>query len=279
MAGFAEAAIHRSLPAILVALMAAAQTTTPPGVERFEVASIKPNNGASRTVYIAAPSPGTFRAENVWLRFLIQIAWDVRNFQVVGGPACTGSDRYDINAKADGHQNFNQMKPMLKALLEDRFALKLHAETRELPAYALVTTRNVKLQETKEGSCMAPHPNSPDAPGPLPVCGAMSMSPHSAGGVGISMAQLAMTLSSAMQRTVLDETGLKGVFDIHMEWTADQTTPGFFAPGLGPSAPPSPDDSASIFTVIREKLGLALEAKKAPVTVLVIDAAERPSAN
>src|SRR5579885_2005938 len=119
MAGFAEAAIHRSLPAILVALMAAAQTTTPPGVERFEVASIKPNNGASRTVYIAAPSPGTFRAENVWLRFLIQIAWDVRNFQVVGGPACTGSDRYDINAKADGHQNFNQMKPMLKALLED----------------------------------------------------------------------------------------------------------------------------------------------------------------
>ena len=61
--------------------------------------------------------------------------------------------------------------------------------------------------------------------------------------------------------------------------TADQSTPGFFAPGLGPSALPVGDDSVSIFSVIREKLGLALEAKKGPVTVLVIDAAERPSAN
>jgi len=93
------------------------------------------------------------------------------------------------------------------------------------------------------------------------------------------MAQLAATLSSILQRTVVDETGLTGVFDIHMEWTADQSTPGFFAPGVGSPAPPVADDGASIFTVIREKLGLSLDAKKGPVTILVIDEVERPSAN
>lgn len=164
-----------------VATVATAQTPAGSTVERFEVASIKPSNSTTNTVFIAASSPGTFRAENVWLRFLVQIAWDVRNYQVVGGPGWTGSERYDINAKAAGHQNFNKMKPMLKGLLEDRFGLKLHAETRELPIYALVTTRNVKRQETKEGSCTAPHPSSPESPGKLPVCGAIGMSPHRIG--------------------------------------------------------------------------------------------------
>jgi uncharacterized protein (TIGR03435 family) len=279
VARFAGAALYGSVPAILVAMVATAQTPAGSTEVRFEVASVKPSNSTSPTVYIAAPSPGTFRADNVWLRFLVQIAWDVRNYQVVGGPGWTGTDRYDIHARADGHQNFNQMKPMLKALLEDRFGLKLHAETREMPIYALVTTRSVKLQETKEGSCTAPHPNSAESPGKLPVCGAIGMSSHTIGGTGISMAQLAVTLSSILQRTVVDETGLTGVFDIHMEWNADQSTPGFFAPGLGSAAPPVADDGASIFTVIREKLGLSLEAKKGPVTILVIDEAEKPSPN
>ena len=125
---------------------------------------------------------------------------------------------------------------------------------------------------------MAPHPNSPEA-GKLPVCGAIGTSPHSIGGTGIPMAQLAATLSSILQRTVVDETGLAGIFDIHMEWTADQSTPGFFAPGVGSPAPPVADDGASLFTVIREKLGLSLDAKKGPVTILVIDEAEKPSPN
>jgi len=269
----------RSVPAILVALGATAQTPPGSGADRFGVAGIKPNTGADRTVFIGAPSPGTLRAENVWLRFLIQVTWGVPSFEVVGGPGWTASERYDINAKSERKLNFGQMKPMLKALLEDRFGLKLHTETREMPVYALVTTRNVKLQETKAGSCMTPHPNSPDSPGPLPVCGAMGMSSHSVGGVGISMAQLASTLSNVLQRAVLDETGLTGTFDVHMEWTADQSTPGLYAPGLEPPPAPVSDGGGSIFTVIREKLGLSLEANKGPVTVLVIDGAERPSAN
>jgi len=271
--------VYRGLPAILFAAMAIAQMPPGSAVERFDVAAIKPNTGADRTVFIGAPSPSTLRAENVWLRFLIQVTWGVPSFEVVGGPAWTGSERYDINAKSERKLNFGQMKPMLKALLEDRFSLKLHADTREMPVYALVSTRNLKLEETKAGNCMAPHPNSPDWPGPLPVCGAIGMSSHRIGGVGISMAQLASTLSNVLQRAVLDETGLTGAFDIHMEWAADQSTPGLYAPGLEPPPAPASDGGASMFTVIREKLGLSLEAKKGPVTVLVIDQAEKPSAN
>jgi len=271
--------MYKSLAAMLVALAATAQTPPGSAVERFDVAAIKPNTGADRTVFIGAPSPGTLRAENVWLRFLIQVTWGVPSFEVVGGPGWTGSERYDINAKSERKLNFGQMKPMLKALLEDRFGLKLHAETREMSVYALAATRNLKLQETKAGSCMAPHPNSPNTPGPLPVCGAIGMSSHSVGGVGISMAQLASTLSNVLQRAVLDETGLTGTFDVHMEWTADQSTPGLYAPGLEPPPAAVSDGGGSIFTVIREKLGLSLEAKKGPVKVLVIDQAEKPSEN
>ena len=115
----------------------------------------------------------------------------------------------------------------------------------------------------------------------LPVCGNISMRPDGVEGTGITMAQLAAALSNSMQRTVVDQTALTGKFDVHMEWTADQSTPGFWAPGLAPvqSAEAPPDGGRSIFTVIREQLGLALEAKKGPVTVLVIDHAERPSPN
>jgi uncharacterized protein (TIGR03435 family) len=264
---------------MLAAGTAIAQTPPGPGADRFDVAAIKPNTGADRTVFIGAPSPGTLRAENVWLRFLIQVAWGVPSFEVVGGPGWTGSDRYDINAKSERSLNFAEMKPMLKALLENRFGLKLHSETREMPVYELVTTRNVKLEETKTGSCTAPHPNSPDAPRRLPVCGALGMSSHRVGGIGIAMPHLALTLSNDLQRAVIDQTGLTGSYDVHLEWTADQSTPGLFAPGLEAPAAPVLDGGVSIFTAIREKLGLSLEAKKGPVTVLVIDRAEKPSAN
>ena len=107
------------------------------------------------------------------------------------------------------------------------------------------------------------------------------MRPDGVEGTGITMAQLAAALSNSMQRTVVDQTDLTGKFDVHMEWTADQSTPGFRAPGLAPapSAEAPPDGGRSIFTVIRKQLGLTLEAKKGPVTVLVIDHAERLSPN
>lgn len=266
--------ICKGLLTVFIAGVASAQT-----VPEFDVAAIRANTSGARAVSIGTPSPGYFKAENVWLRFLIQVAWDVKDFQVLGGPGWATSDRYDVTARASGNLQLDGMRPMLKALLEDRFQLTLHAEIRELPVYALVTGKSgVRLRQTSEGSCAAPSPADATQ---LPVCGTLGMSPHSINGVGVTMAQLASTLSNDMQRPVIDQTGLTGRFDVYMEWTADQSTPGFWAPGLAPapSADPSSDSGGSIFTVIREQLGLSLEARKGPVTVLVIDHAERPSAN
>jgi len=271
---------------MLMATVASAQTTPESAHAQFEVAAIKPNNSGARAVTIGSPSPGTFKAENVWLRFLIQVAWNVKDFQVLGGPGWAASDRYDVIAKATGNERLEQMRPMLRALLEDRFRLTLHIDTRELPVYALVASKGgSKLRPTSAGTCVTPQPEStpqPNSSNQLPACGNISMSPHSVNGTGISMAQLAASLSNSMQRMVVDQTGLTGTFDVHMEWTADQSTPGFWAPGLAPapSVEPSPDIAgASIFTVIREQLGLTLQATKGPVRVLVIDHAERASAN
>jgi uncharacterized protein (TIGR03435 family) len=230
----------------IAAVMAGAQTATDASQTHphFEVAAIRPNNSGAGMVSIGIPSPGTFRAQNVWLRFLIQVAWDVKDFQVLGGPGWATSDRYDVTAKAAENVQLPEMRPMLRALLEDRFQLKLHTETKELPIYALVAGKGaVKLSRTSEGSCaMAASELPAGSSNALPVCGNISMRPDGVEGMGITMAQLAAALSNSMQRTVVDQTALTGKFDVHMEWTADQSTPGFWAPGLAPTpgaeAPP-----------------------------------------
>ena len=231
--------------------------------QTFEVASVKPNISGARAVSIGSPSPGTFRAENVWLRFLIQNAWNVKDFQVTGGPGWANSDRFDISAKSVGAARFEQMRPMLQALLEDRFRLVIHSESKDMQVYALTIAKGgSKLKASDES-------------------GGLTSSPRSLKGTGVSLAQLATTLSNIMQRPVVDQTGLPGIFDMHMEWAADQSTPGFWAPGLGPAPGGGPQDpgGASIFTVIQEQLGLKLESTHGPVMILVIDHAEKPSGN
>ena len=256
-----------------------------PGSE-FEVASIKLNTSGARAVSIGG-SPGTFRAENVWLRFLIETAWNVKDFQVSGGPDWAISNRYDINAKAEGNANFEQMRPMLQKLLEDRFQLALHREARELPVYALVAAKGgIKLKASRKENCVTRDPKAPPT-APVPgqkiptVCGAMATSPRSLNGTAISMEQFTTALSNTMQRTVIDRTGFSDPFDVHLGWTQDQSTPGFYAPGLAPPASTLPADGSgpTIFTVLQQQLGLRLEATKGPVMIVVIDHAERPSAN
>jgi uncharacterized protein (TIGR03435 family) len=254
----------------------------------FEVASIKRNTRGDRGVRISAP-PGRFNAENVWVRFLIQFAWGVKDFQISGGPGWSGADRYDViattgAATAEGKAGLEQRKLMLRSLLEDRFQLMVHRESKELPVYELVAAKGgIKLRPSKVGSCVAPGPNLPPlAPGQKPnFCGGLTMSPRSLDGTAITMEQVTTSLSQTLQRTVIDKTGFTSTFDVHIEWTADQSTPGLMAPGLAPVAPAASDDPTgrSIFTAIQEQLGLKLEPAKAPVEVLVIDRLERPSEN
>jgi uncharacterized protein (TIGR03435 family) len=250
---------------------ALAQTPSPPASAQFEVASVKLHPGFDRPVSIGSPSPGRFRAENVWLRFLIQMAWNVKDFQVSGGPAWAASDRFDISAETPANARFEEMRPMLQTLLEDRFQLVLRRESKELPVYALVTAKGgIKLRTS--GDCL---------PQTRSDCGSMTTSPRSIKATAISMEQFTRALSNTMQRTVIDKTGFTGKFDVHLEWAEDQSTPGFWAPGLKPPEPAALPDTAaaSIFTVLREKLGLKLESTTGPVPILVIDHAEKPSPN
>lgn len=114
---------------------------------KFEVASIRRNTSGHPGVTIGAISRARFDAQNVWVRFLVEYAWNVRDFQLSGGPAWAASDRYDIRATKDAGASLAQTRLMLQTLLEDRFQLTLHPETKESQVYALVAARGgIKLR-------------------------------------------------------------------------------------------------------------------------------------
>jgi uncharacterized protein (TIGR03435 family) len=258
----------------------------------FEVASIKPNNGSSRLVHVQPSPGGRFNAENVSLRFLMQHAYDVKDFQIVGGPAWINSDRYDLSAKAEGTPTGQQMMgPMLQTLLEDRFKLAIHRETHQLPIYALTVAKSgLKLRPAKEGSCTAWSPFSLIAPSsPVRMPGENAPKPCGFLGFGVqgleltldmsgaSMAELSASLAATreLHQTVLDNTGLAGVFDVHLKWTAD--SPG--ATDSGDRVLPNDAAGPFLFSALQEQLGLKLESAKGPLEVLVIDHVEKPDAN
>jgi uncharacterized protein (TIGR03435 family) len=173
----------------------------------------------------------------------------------------------------------------LQTLLEDRFKLKLHPETKETSVYDLTIAKGgSKLQLTPPGTC-TPLNLSKTRPAPTPDqkwCSWRETRPGRRTGTGISITDppgvafqgLAGQLSNILDKPVIDQTGLTGLFDIHLEWTPEDTTPNPADSGLPPS-----ETAPSIFTAVREQLGLELKPAKGPVTVLVIDSVDRPSDN
>jgi uncharacterized protein (TIGR03435 family) len=252
----------------------------------FEAASIKPNNGVTNFAGMRLLPGGRIEAQNVNLKFLIQNAYKVKPFQIVGGPSWIESQRYDVSAKPEEGASQNQVSLMMQSLLADRFKLRLHRETRETQVYLLTPAKGgMKLPEAKPGSCITPNQNapmrfSPDGPRP---CGSMMMSPGAVNGASIGMDRLTDALSNLSGRTVIDKTGFTGTFDVHLEFTPEGLPAGPFG-GLPPPPdapkPPANDANApSIFTALQEQLGLRLESAKDKVEILVIDSAEKPSEN
>lgn len=256
---------------------------------KFDVASVRPTAGVNERSLLQA-TPGRLMMTNLALHRLILIAYDVQDYQVVGDPPWIDSSHYDIQAKADGNPSVQQMEgPMLRVLLEERFKLTLHRETRRLPVYELsVGKSGSKLQPSKEGGC-TPYsldsPPSATAPGehPTDFCGfrrtVADGSNRTLEGKGVTMEALATTLSrtyvSVLGRNVIDATGLTGTFDIHLKWAMDSIGARAGAIDTTPQDPAGP----SIFTALQEQLGLKLQLTKGPVEVLVIDHIEKPSAN
>ena len=260
----------------------------------FEVASIKPNHSGERRFFVSW-QPGRFNATGMTLKFLITMAYDVKDFQVSGGPSWVNTERYDIDAKEPDsiaqeleklprEQREPLAESMLQSLLAERFQLKLTRGTKELPAYALVVAKNgPKLQAAKplDASVDGPNPPAGRPHGPM-----MRMGRGELTGQGVALTFLASMLSQQLGRTVLDKTGLKGNYDLTLKWTPEQGE-GMMMAGPGPGgggpppdgAPPVEASGPSIFTALQEQLGLRLEATKAPAEVLTIDHVERPSEN
>jgi uncharacterized protein (TIGR03435 family) len=274
---------------LLAAALALQATSTQPS---FEVASVKQNKSGTGFVQIAAPG-GQFKATNVPLRMLIRNAYQLQDFQIIGAPSWVDTDRFDINAKAEGDPGPAVVAPgqpgpimlMIRSLLADRFKLKVHTETREMPIYALVLTRSDgKLGSALNRSttdCAALRAASRNAPPPVPapgermMCG-MRIAPGMISGGGIPLSQLATQLSVSVQRIVVDKTGLGGDYDFDLKWTPDQLPQGTPPPGA-PPLPPIDPNGPSIYTAVQEQLGLKLDSQRGPVNVLVIDGVEHPT--
>jgi bla regulator protein blaR1 len=254
----------------------------------FEVASVKPNKSGDQRVMMQLPPTGRLTATNIPLRLLLRQAYDVQDFQIVGGPNWLNSDRFDIVAKTpEGMTSPEQIRPMLRALLADRFKLVAHNETREMPIYSLVTARSdgklgpklsvarVDCQSRQAARRGGPPPALPQ-PGQPIECGAM-MGPGNLNVGGMPMSELARSLSPLVGRIVIDKTDLKGTYDFQLTFAPEGRG---FGPGPGPGGaePPAVDpNTPSLFTALQEQLGLKLESERGSVEVVVIDRVEQPT--
>jgi uncharacterized protein (TIGR03435 family) len=255
----------------------------------FEVASIKPAAPDARGMFIRPGPGGGVSITNMTLKEMIVLAWRVQPYQISGGPPWLDTIHYDVTAKPEAKPQQAEIPLMLQALLEDRFQLALHRETKELPVYALVVARKdgklgPSLTESKEGGCTQFDPSKPPPPikpGERPAlgCGGMMMGPGRLTAVGIPVANVVPGLSRLLGRTVVDKTGLTGKFDINLEWSPDDPAVQMPLPPGAPPPAPAGNGGPSIFTAFQEQLGLKLDSQKGPVEILVIERAEKPSEN
>lgn len=228
------------------------------GPPAFEVASVKPadpgESGPGDIPRNMDSSPGHFVMRNVPLRFCLEWAYDLKDYEVTGPDWIKSENRYDIIANASGPASENEMRMMLQTLLTERFQMKLHRETRNLDVYALLPGKGapkVKEAAADEQTSLG----------------------GGAGGAKFTkqpISRLTFLLTRRMDRPAIDMTGLKGLYDFTLDLS-----------GLGFNGNPPEDTSApSIFTTVQENLGLRLEAQKAPVQILIVDHAEKvPAAN
>ena len=285
----------------------------------FDVASVKPSGEATGPLGIAVPvilpQGGRITGRNLPLRLLIRSAYDINESQIIGSPDWDMSDKFDIQAtatfSADPQTMGKELQAAIRTLLADRFKLKFHIETRELPVSALVLSRSDgrlgKDLKPSTSDCSKPTeeqakavqslssgdpsaalavlkgppikcsvtprlPTAAPTPGTLPMIGM-----H---GDGQSMEILVTLLKQLTGRLVVDKTGLKGLYDFDIQ--IDVQTMLAAASQFGVNLPISttnlpPSDGPSLFTALQEQLGLKLDSQRGPVEVLVIESVAKPT--
>jgi uncharacterized protein (TIGR03435 family) len=253
----------------------------------FTAATIKPSdpNTADDNADIGFNSGCSLDAKAQTLKEVIAFAYNWRYYDVdlriIGGPKWIGTDKFDLQAKCDEEtarafaklplkQQIRAEQPLIQELLADRFKLRLHHETRLLPAYALVLARG--------GSKMRPAANpDPDEPDEAAEPDGPPGQWEADGATMEGLANQLSTLPEIGGKIVVDMTGLKGKFDFALKWTADPTM-GAAPPGSDSGVKPDPS-APSLLTALQEQLGLKLELSKEPVDVLVVDSVALPSPN
>ena len=262
--------VPRSLKAVFVvcaiACLCPAQQISATGSPQFEVASIKPTAG--REIGGAYTYPGgrvAFRG--CTFLYLVQLAFDLQEFQIAAETDWTRSERYDIDATVPATSKSSHSMPpyrkapmneeqrrMLQSLLAERFNLRYRRETREGPVYLLVQSgKRLKLSDAKDKSA---YPWSGGLRGGMIVGDGLA-------GINESMADLAKRLSWYMGRPVLDRTDLPGSFDFRTEYSLEDRHP----------------DVIGMIMACLHDIGLKLDPSNGPVERIVIEHAERPSAN
>lgn len=221
----------------------------------FLVAAIRPSDPSASGGW-AFPSEGRHvSCANATVADIMAVAYGIHRKQIVNAPDWITKERYDISGVPDvpGIPNLRQTQEMYQKLLAERFHLSFHREVRQIPVYAITVAKGGPLL-------------SPAKPGET-----INTGNSGSGGqrtlrfTDMSMADFALNMNFYEDRPVIDSTGLRGRYDFTLKWTYDVTSE---AP---PDAPPS------LFTAIREQLGLRVDAVKGPAEVLVFDRVERPS--
>jgi uncharacterized protein (TIGR03435 family) len=279
------------LAAIFLAAAVSVAIAQTPRVE-FDVASIKLNSSVGGPRGISFSPSGRFAWNAMTLKQLMQSAYTEVEFkQIVGGPSWVDSVRFDIAAtSSDALREIGAgglprgLFARLRTLLEDRFALRTHVETRTMPVYALqpASTPFAEGPDIHKTSvdCETVIRDAASGRGGLgrgqgaPPC-SMRIGIGQLTGRSITMQQVAGALSGPALRPVIDRSGLAGVYDIELKW-GEALPPGTLPDG---APPPSSANGPSLFTAVREQLGLKLEATRANVPVLVIDSVSMPTPN
>jgi uncharacterized protein (TIGR03435 family) len=256
--------------ALIVALLPVwALGQTKPALSAFEAASVRPIAPNDLQGSSFEFRPGSLKITNGTLIGIIESAFEVRDFQIAGTPRWANSDRYNIVATSasgdpatkagDQPVEISLTRQRLRNLLSERFQFKAHYETRDLPIYVLTAAKGgPALKDGKPSNTPA---------GIQKVCGQMT-------GMSASMSNLATYLSRELDRIVEDRSGLSGRYDFHLDWTPHpDRCPVFTIDAGNPVAWPS------LFTALREQLGLKLESTRGPVQVIVIDSVKKPDDN
>jgi uncharacterized protein (TIGR03435 family) len=247
----------------------------------YDVVSVKQNKSGPGMMRIMN-QPERYSTTNVGLKQIIQNAYGLKMPDMISGlPGWADSAAFDIEAKMDAEtiaalkampkeQADEQRRLMMQAMLADRFKLKVHRETKELPIYSLVIAKGgFKLTDADPNNT---YPDGIKGFDGVSRQGMMSMGHGKLTGQGFGMSGLANLLSMQVHRLVVDSTGLKGKYDFTLQWTPDEMEGGH------QNAAPT-ESGPTIYTALQEQLGLRLDSTKGPVDTVVVDHVEMPSEN